>query len=387
MNDLRTKALDFHKGGKLAIASKVKLDDRADLSLAYSPGVAYPCLEIAANPEDAYRYTSKKNTVAVISDGSAVLGLGDIGPLAAIPVMEGKCLLFKKFAGIDAIPIVLATKDTEEIIRTVQILAPSFGGINLEDIAFPRCVEIERRLIETLDIPVFHDDQRGTAVVTAAALISACKLVDKKFSDLRVAILGLGAAGTSIARLLKAMGIGTIYACNSRGIVTRKKPLSPFVLELLDAGIIDSYDDYKEDSIAEIMTGADVFIGVSRGNLLSVENVNRMADRPIVFALANPDPEISLEKIRKTKAYIYATGRSDYPNQINNVLAFPGIFRGALDAGFKKITESMCIAAARAIAGLVAPERLSPDYIIPSVFEADVVRTVSEAIKQSEETK
>ena len=385
MNDLRTKALDFHKGGKLAIASKVKLDDRADLSLAYSPGVAYPCLEIAANPEDAYRYTSKKTR------SPSFPTVGRIGlvtsALAAIPVMEGKCLLFKKFAGIDAIPIVLATKDTEEIIRTVQILAPSFGGINLEDIAFPRCVEIERRLIETLDIPVFHDDQRGTAVVTAAALISACKLVDKKFSDLRVAILGLGAAGTSIARLLKAMGIGTIYACNSRGIVTRKKPLSPFVLELLDAGIIDSYDDYKEDSIAEIMTGADVFIGVSRGNLLSVENVNRMADRPIVFALANPDPEISLEKIRKTKAYIYATGRSDYPNQINNVLAFPGIFRGALDAGFKKITESMCIAAARAIAGLVAPERLSPDYIIPSVFEADVVRTVSEAIKQSEETK
>ena len=387
MNELKTKSLKFHIGGKFAVSSKVRLDSREDLSLAYSPGVAYPSLEIAADPDRAYLYTSKKNTVAVISDGSAVLGLGDVGPLAALPVMEGKCLLFKKFAGIDAIPIVLNTKDTEEIIKTVQILEPSFGGINLEDIAFPRCVEIEQRLIETLDIPVFHDDQRGTAVVTAAALISACKLADKKFPELTIAMLGLGAAGTSIARLLKAMGVGKIYACNSRGIVSKKKPLIPLVEELVNSGIIDSYDDYQNDSIEEIIAGADVFIGVSRGNLLSPEAVNKMGDRPIVFALANPDPEISLADIKKTKAYIYATGRSDYPNQINNVLAFPGIFRGALDAGYKKITERMCVTAAEAIANLVAPDRLSPGYIIPSVFEADVVRAVSEAIKRSEDGK
>ncbi|MCK9536315.1 MAG: NADP-dependent malic enzyme [Bacilli bacterium] len=387
MNKLKTQALDFHKGGKVAICSKVSLNNREDLSLAYTPGVAYPCLEIAADPVNAYLYTSKSNTVAVISDGSAVLGLGDIGPLAAMPVMEGKCLLFKKFAGIDAIPIVLATQEVEEIIRTVQILAPSFGGINLEDISFPRCVEIETRLIEALDIPVFHDDQRGTAVVTAAALISACKLVNKKFSELTIALLGLGAAGSSVARLLKLMGVGKIYACNSRGIVSKRKPLSGVVGKLLNENIIDSFDDYDFDSVEEIMNGADVFIGVSRGNLLSKEAVNKMGEQPIVFALANPDPEISFSEIKKTKAYIYATGRSDYPNQINNVLAFPGIFKGALTAGHKKITEQMCIDAAYAIAGLVNENRLSPEYIIPSVFDTDVVRAVSKAIIHGEGEK
>jgi len=387
MNKLKPKALAFHKGGKIAIKSKVKLNTINDLSLAYTPGVAYPCLEIAANADNAYKYTSKNNTVAVISDGTAVLGLGDIGPLAALPVMEGKCLLFKKFADIDAIPIVLATKDIDEIIRTVEILAPSFGGINLEDISFPRCVEIENRLSASLNIPVFHDDQRGTAVVTAAALISASKLVNKKFSDLKIAIMGLGAAGTSIAKLLKRMGVGKIYACNSRGIVSKRKVLSPLIEQLVNKNIIDSFDDYHKDNIEEIMTGADVFIGVSRGNLLPKEAVEKMSDRPIIFALANPDPEISFTEVKKTKAYIYATGRSDYPNQINNVLAFPGIFKGTLISGHKKITEQMCINASYAIAELVDDNRLSPEYIIPSVFDDRVVSAVSEAIILSEDEK
>lgn len=382
MRKLKAKALNIHIGGKIAISSKVSLESREDLALVYSPGVAYPCLEIADDPAKAYLYTSKKNTVAVISDGSAVLGLGNIGPLASLPVMEGKCLLFKKFAGIDAVPIVLKTNDVEEIVRTVQLIAPSFGGINLEDISFPRCVEIERLLAASLDIPVFHDDQRGTAVVTAAALISATKLVGKKFADLNIALLGLGAAGSAIAKLLKKMGVGRIHACNTRGIISRRKPLPAAVAEMVDEGIIDAYDEYVYDNIREIMTGADVFIGVSAGNILSAADVNTMNDGAIIFALANPDPEISASDIKKTKAYVYATGRSDYPNQINNILAFPGIFKGVLSAGYKTITDKMCIDAAYAIASLVTDDELSPENIIPSVFNSNVVDVVSRAIIQ-----
>jgi len=384
MKTLKDESLKIHVGGKIAIKPKVSINNHTDLSLVYSPGVAYPSLEIAKDPNKAYLYTSKSNTVAIISDGSAVLGLGDIGPLAALPVMEGKCLLFKKFAGIDAIPIVLKTKDVDEIVQTIQHLSPSFGGVNLEDISFPRCIEIEKRLVETLDIPVFHDDQRGTAIVCAAALISAVKLVGKNFKDLKVAILGSGAAGTSIAKQLKLMGVGTIYACNSKGIISKNKTLHPSIVQMVNDNIIDSFDNYEKDSIEEILIGADVFIGVSKGNLVTSEMIDKMSDQPIVFALANPDPEISFLEVKRSKAFIYATGRSDYPNQINNVLAFPGVFRGVLDAGYKKITDEMCIQASYAIASLVSEEKITPEYIIPSAFDSDVVKAVSKAIIQGE---
>ena len=382
MNNLNSKALELHEKnrGKLAISSKVQLENKYDLSLAYSPGVAAPCVEISKDKEKVYNYTSKGNMVAVITDGTAVLGLGNIGPEAALPVMEGKCLLFKKFADIDAIPICLNTTDTEEIIRTVKYLAPTFGGINLEDISFPRCVEIETRLKQELDIPVFHDDQNGTAIVTAAALINACKLVNKNFEDITVALSGLGAAGSSIAKLIKQMGIKTIYATNSRGIITNKKDNHPEIQKLLEDKVITSFDDYKEDSLFEIMKDADVFIGVSVADIVTSKMVNLMNDKPIVFALANPNPEISYEEVQKSKAYIYATGRSDIKNQINNVLAFPGIFRGALDAKSKRVTKEMYEVTARAIANLISDEELNSEYIIPSAFDSRVTHAVSKAV-------
>ena len=383
MNDLKQKALDLHRGGKIAISSRVSLESKDDLSLAYTPGVAFPCLEISNNKDNAYLYTSKKDTVAVITDGSAVLGLGNIGPLASMPVMEGKCLLFKRFANINAIPITIDSNDVDEIVKCISLIAPSFGGINLEDISFPRCIEVEERLNEILDIPVFHDDQKGTAIVVAAALINACKLVKKDLSALKIAICGLGAAGSSIAKLLKKIGVKTIYGYNKDGVISNKKELDPALEKLINQKILDNFD-YKFDTVEEIMENTDVFIGVSVGNIITKEMIKKMNDLPIVFALANPSPEISYNDAKQSKAYIFATGRSDYPNQINNVLAFPGIFKGILSSPYKKITEKMCIDAAYAIASLIDVDELTPEYIIPSVFNEDVVVAVSNAIINSE---
>jgi len=386
MNDLKEKSLNLHIGGKIEIKSKVKLEDKNDLALAYSPGVAYPCLEIAKDKELAYKYTAKSNTIAVITDGSAVLGLGNIGPDAAMPVMEGKCLLFKKFANVDAVPICIKANDTEELINTIKNIAPSFGGINLEDIAFPKCVEVETRLAEELDIPVFHDDQKGTAVVTVAALINAARLVGKPLNTLTIAMSGFGSAGSSIAKILKKIGVKTIYATNRKGIISKAKinDYDKVLVDMIEKGIIDSFDIKDNDSLAEIVKGADVFIGVSVADVLTVEMINTMNDKPIVFALANPNPEIKYEEAKKSKAYIIATGRSDYPNQINNVLAFPGIFRGILDARYKKITDEMCINASYAIANLIKDE-INPEYIIPSVFDDRVALAVRKAIIETGE--
>lgn len=379
MSDLKTKALELHLGGKIEIASKIKLDNKEDLALAYTPGVAYACLEIAEDKNNSYKYTSKQNTIAVITDGTAVLGLGDIGPEAAMPVMEGKCLLFKKFANVDAIPICLDTKDTDELINTIKNLAPSFGGINLEDISFPRCVEIEEKLIDILDIPVFHDDQKGTAIVTAAALINASKLVNKPLNELTVSMSGFGSAGSSIAKLLKKIGVKTIYALNRKGIISNTKEYDKTIIKMLESNQIDSYNIKGNDDIAEMVKGTDVFIGVSVADVLTKEMIDTMNDKPIVFALANPNPEIKYSEAKKSKAYIIATGRSDYPNQINNVLAFPGIFRGVLDARYRKITDDMCVAASYAIADLIKDE-IHPEYIIPSVFDERVAIAVRDAI-------
>jgi len=384
MNDLKMKALELHLGGKMEISSKIKLDDKEDLSLAYTPGVAYPCLEIAADKDLAYKYTSKQNTIAVITDGSAVLGLGDIGPAAAMPVMEGKCLLFKKFANVDAIPICLDTKDTDDLVHTIKNLAPSFGGINLEDISFPRCVEVEERLIELLDIPVFHDDQKGTAIVTTAALINAAKLVKKPLNELTISMSGFGSAGSSIAKMLKKIGVKTIYAVNTKGIISKSKQYDKNIMKMLEKKQIDSYDILDQDNLAEIVKGSDVFIGVSVADVLTKEMVNSMNDKPIVFALANPNPEIKYTEAKKSKAFIIATGRSDYPNQINNVLAFPGIFRGVLDARYRKITDEMCVAGSYAIANLIKDE-INTEYIIPSVFDERVAVAVRDAIIKSGE--
>lgn len=380
MKDLKQEALNYHLGGKLAVTSKVKLDTSEDLTLAYSPGVAFASTEIAKDKTLSYKYTSRKNMIAVITDGSAVLGLGDIGPEAAMPVMEGKSLLFKKFAGIDAIPICLNTKDPDEIVKTIEFLSPSFGGINLEDISFPRCIEIEERLNKSLDIPVFHDDQKGTAVVTTAALINAVKLVGKKLEDLTVALSGVGAAGSSIAKMLRKIGVKKIYAYNLNGVISRNNPLIPEVEQLIDDGVLDSFDDFKDNTLAEIMAGADVFIGVSVANLVTSQMVDAMADKPIVFALANPNPEIDLNESRNSKAFIYATGRSDYPNQINNVLAFPGIFKGILNSIHNKISDEMCLNAAYAIASIIKEDELKQEYIIPSAFNMEVVEKVANAI-------
>lgn len=384
MSKFKEQALKVHLGGKMEIASKIELETKEDLSLAYTPGVAIPCLEIHNNPELAYKYTTKQNTIAVVTDGSAVLGLGNIGPMAAMPVMEGKCLLFKKFAGVDAIPICLDTQDPDEIVNIVKNLAPTFGGVNLEDISFPRCVEIESRLNEILDIPVFHDDQRGTAIVTAAALINASRLIKKDLGELKVVINGFGAAGSSIAKQLKLMGVGTIYALNRAGIISKSKVLPKEIANMLEAGVIDSFTIEEDDSLTAVLKDADVFIGVSVRDVLTKEMINLMNDKPVVFALANPDPEIKYEEAKKSKAYIIATGRSDYPNQINNVLAFPGIFRGALDARVSKITDAMCVNASYAIADLIKDE-LTQEYIIPSVFDKRVVDSVSNAIKNTGE--
>lgn len=366
----------IHIGGKLEIQSKVPLKTRDDLSRAYTPGVARICLAIAHDKSDARRLTIKRNTVAVVSDGSAVLGLGNLGPEASLPVMEGKAALFKRFADVDAWPIVLDTQDTDEIVRAVQLIAPGFGGINLEDISAPRCFEIERRLKETLDIPVFHDDQHGTAIVVLAAFINALKLVKKDLKNVKIVLSGAGAAGNAIVRLLKISGAQHIVAFDSKGIIHKDSvPIDEMRKWLIEV----TNQENRKVSMSEALKGADVFIGVSAPNILKEEDVAGMAKDAIVLALANPDPEID-PAIAAKHARIVATGRSDYPNQINNVLAFPGLFRGLLDAGVSKITDEMLAASAVAIASCVTDEQLNESFIIPSVFDPAVTPAVSSAI-------
>ena len=377
--DYNEASLKMHEEaqGKLEVALKVKLENKDDLSTAYTPGVAEPCRKIAENPDDAYKYTLKQNTVAVVSDGTAVLGLGDIGPLAAIPVMEGKSVLFKKFGNVDAFPICIDTKDTEEIIETVKRLAPSFGGINLEDIAAPRCFEIERRLKEELDIPVFHDDQHGTAIVVAAGLTNALKIVGKKWEDISAVISGAGSAGISICKLLQSFGIGNVVLVDSQGALVDGDPrLNSAKQEI--AAVTNK--DKETGSLADVLKGKDVFIGVSAPGLVTADMVRSMASDPIVFAMANPTPEIMPDEAKAGGARIVATGRSDFPNQINNVLVFPGIFRGALDARARAITEPMKEAAARAIASIVTDEELNEEYIIPDAFNDKVAKVVAKAV-------
>lgn len=379
--DYNKESLKMHEEhvGKLEVALKVKLETKDDLSTAYTPGVAEPCREIHKNPSDAYRYTLKANTVAVVSDGTAVLGLGDIGPLAAIPVMEGKSVLFKKFGNVDAFPICLDTKDTEEIIETVKRIAPSFGGINLEDISAPRCFEIERRLKEELDIPVFHDDQHGTAIVVAAGLTNALKIVGKKWEDISAVISGAGSAGISICKLLQSFGIGNVVLVDSKGALVDGDPrLNSAKQEI--AAVTNK--DKEAGSLADVIKGKDVFIGVSAPGLVTAEMVKTMASDPIVFAMANPVPEIMPDEAKAGGARIVATGRSDFPNQINNVLVFPGIFRGALDARATAITEPMKEAAARAIAAIVSDEELNEEYIIPDAFNEHVAAAVAAAVAE-----
>ena len=367
----------IHLGGKIEVQSKVQIKTRDDLSRAYTPGVARVCQAIAADPSDARRLTIKRNTVAVVSDGSAVLGLGNIGPAAAMPVMEGKAALFKRFANIDAWPVCLDTQDVDEIVRTVQIIAPVYGGINLEDISAPRCFEIERRLREVLDIPVFHDDQHGTAIVVTAALKNSLKLVKKDISKVKIVINGVGAAGTAIARLLYHSGARQMIGFDIDGVINKESPKND---EMRSWFVEVSNNENFKGSLSEALNGADVFIGVSVPNVLREKDVQSMAKDGIVFALANPDPEIDPE-IARRHVKVVATGRSDQPNQINNVLAFPGVFRGLLDVGATKITEDALVAAADAIAHCVGAEQLNESFIIPSVFDPAVTPAVAAAIK------
>ena len=379
--DYNQLALEMHEQnrGKIAVRPKVRVENRNDLSTAYTPGVAEPCRHIAANKDDVYRYTAKGNLVAVVSDGTAVLGLGDIGPEAAMPVMEGKALLFKEFADVDAFPICLDTKDVEEIIRTVKFLAPTFGGINLEDISAPRCFEIEKRLKEEIDIPVFHDDQHGTAIVVCAGLLNALKLVGKQMENVNIVINGAGSAGISIAKLLMQFGAGNIVLVDKNGAVSVDEDwLNPAQRAM--AEVTNKHNE--RGSLAEVIKGKDVFIGVSAPKVVTAEMVASMAADAIVFAMANPTPEIMPEEAAKGGARVIATGRSDYPNQINNVLVFPGIFRGALDARATDITEEMKLAAARAIAAIVTDEELTEEYIIPGAFDKRVAPAVANAVME-----
>ncbi|GAA3337604.1 NAD-dependent malic enzyme [Amorphoplanes nipponensis] len=367
----------LHLGGKIEVSSKVALRNRDELSRAYTPGVARVCMAIAENPADARRLTIKRNTVAVVSDGSAVLGLGNIGPAAAMPVMEGKAALFKRFGGVDAWPVVLDTQDTDEIVAIVKAIAPAYGGINLEDIAAPRCFEIEMRLRELLDIPVFHDDQHGTAICVLAALTNALRVVGKNLADVKVVVSGAGAAGTAIMKLLLRQGVGDIIAYDRRGALHRgMDDLNPTWQWLTEHTNKDNYSGDLKGAIV----GADVFIGVSAPNLLTGADIAGMADKSIVFALANPDPEVDPREARQHAAVV-ATGRSDQPNQINNVLAFPGVFRGMLDVSAEEFTEEMALAAAMAIADVVGEDKLNPTVIVPSVFDSRVTPAVAAAIR------
>ncbi len=379
--DTTDRTFQLHLGGKIELHNKSPLKTRDDLSMAYTPGVARVCTAIHDDPDKAFQYTIKRNSVAVVSDGTAVLGLGDIGPRAAMPVMEGKAMLFKEFAGVDAFPICLDTRDPDQIVAVVRAIAPGFGGINLEDISAPRCFEIEDRLRAELDIPVFHDDQHGTAVVVLAALLNALKLTGRRMEELRIVIVGLGAAGIAVARILMAAGAQHIIACDSRGAVSidRADYVDGSMHPVKRALAASTNLERRAGGVAEVLEGADLFIGVSGARIVDASALAAMNPDPIVFAMANPDPEISPEEAL-AHARIVATGRSDYPNQINNVLCFPGMFRGALDVRAAQITEPMKTAAARAIAAIVSDDDLREEYIIPSVFNREVVGAVAAAV-------
>ncbi|MFG6116607.1 NADP-dependent malic enzyme [Halobacillus sp. MO56] len=383
MSNLRDEALHIHRvnKGKLATHSKVPIKNAKDLSLAYSPGVAEPCKEIYDHKESVYDYTMKGNMVAVVSDGSAVLGLGNIGPEASLPVMEGKAALFKSFAGVDAFPICLDTHKVDEIVNTVKLMEPTFGGVNLEDIAAPNCFIIEEQLKKETNIPIFHDDQHGTAIVTVAGLMNALKIVGKSFSDIKVVANGAGAAGIAIIKLLYHFGVRDIIMCDSKGAIFEGRNYG--MNDVKDEIAKITNKDKQEGSLEEIMTDADVFIGVSVGGLLSKEMVESMNEDPIIFAMANPDPEIMPEDAKSAGARVIGTGRSDFPNQVNNVLAFPGIFRGALDVRATRINEKMKIAAAEAIASLVTAEELNEDYVIPAPFDARVAPKVAASVAKA----
>ena len=368
----------MHLGGKIEVTSKVPLKTRADLSMAYTPGVARICDAIAKDPDKAFTLTIKKNTVAVVTDGTAVLGLGDIGPAAAMPVMEGKAMLFKEFGGIDAFPICLNTKDPDEIVRTVKAIAPAFGGINLEDISAPRCFEIEERLKEELDIPVFHDDQHGTAVVVLAALINALKIVGKQMEQIKVVVNGVGAAGVACSKIIMAAGVKNIVGCDQGGAIYRGR--KEHMNWLKDWYAQNTNPDDERGTVHDIIKGADVFFGLSVPGVIDEQDVKHMAEKPIVFAMANPTPEIMPEDAAPYVA-VMATGRSDYPNQINNVLCFPGIFRGALACRAARINEEMKLAAANAIAGIITDAELHPEYIVPSVFDKRVSEAVASEVE------
>lgn len=380
--DIREESLQKHYewNGKIEVKSRVSIENSKDLSLAYTPGVAQPCLEIQKDYEKSFELTRRNNLVAVITDGTAVLGLGDIGPEAGMPVMEGKCALFKEFADVDAFPICVRSKNVEDIVKTIYLISGSFGGINLEDISAPRCFEIERQLKEICDIPVFHDDQHGTAVVVAAALINALKVVDKKIEDIKVVINGAGSAGIAIAKHMLNMGVNNLIMVDRFGIICEgMEELNP---EQAYMATLTNKDKIR-GSLADAMKGADMFLGVSAPNIVTEDMVRSMADKPIVFAMANPTPEIMPDKAKAAGAAVVGTGRSDFPNQINNVLAFPGIFRGALDCRASEINEEMKAAASKAIASLVDDESLSADYILPEAFDKRIGKAVAAAVAEA----
>ena len=377
--DIRQESLAKHYewAGKIEVTARTHAKSRKELSLAYTPGVAEPCVVIQKNPEEVWKLTRRWNTVAVITDGTAVLGLGDIGPEAGMPVMEGKCLLFKEFAGIDAIPLCIRSKDPDEIVNTVRLLCGSFGGVNLEDISAPRCFEIERRLRECCDIPVFHDDQHGTAIIVSAAMLNACRVVKKDISEISVVINGAGAAGLSIGKMLRRIGVTDLTYVDKNGVLYEgREDMNPAQA----AEVVGTNKSGVRGYLADAVKGKDAFIGVSAANVLSEDMVRSMATGPIIFAMANPNPEIMPDKAKAAGAAVVGTGRSDFPNQINNVLAFPGIFRGALDARAKDITEEMKVAAAKALSAIVTDEELSDEYIIPDAFDPRVCPAVSQAV-------
>lgn len=380
--DIRKESLKKHYewNGKIEVVSRVSISNSEDLSLAYTPGVAEPCLEIQKDYEKSFELTRRNNLVAVITDGTAVLGLGDIGPEAGMPVMEGKCALFKEFADVDAFPICVRSKDVDEIVNTIYLISGSFGGINLEDIAAPRCFEIEQKLKEKCDIPVFHDDQHGTAVIVAAGLLNALKIVDKNIETANIVVNGAGSAGIAITKHLFNMGAKNITLCDINGIICEGDDSLSEVHKYM-ATITNR--DKKTGSLADAMKGADVFIGVSAPNIVNEEMVKSMADKPVIFSMANPTPEIMPDVAKKAGAAVVGTGRSDFPNQINNVLAFPGIFRGALDCRASEINEEMKVAASYAIASLVGDDELNPEYILPQAFDKRIGKAVAEAVKEA----